>query len=69
MRKLCLLFFCAMSLGWSQVEPNGGSWKTWVLSSGSQLRLPPPPDAATTSLELEWLRSFQAQTNDVARSQ
>ena len=58
-----------MSLGWSQVEPNGGSWKTWVLSSGSQLRLPPPPDAATTSVELEWLRSFQAQINDVARSQ
>jgi hypothetical protein len=26
----------------SQVEPKGESWKTWVLTNGSQLRLPPP---------------------------
>ena len=28
------------------VEPGAGSWKTWVLTSGSELRLPPPPDSA-----------------------
>ena len=25
------------------VEPNAGSWKTWLLSSGSELRIAPPP--------------------------
>jgi hypothetical protein len=35
---------CSLSL--AQVEPNAGKWKTWVLSSGDQLRLPPPPDEA-----------------------
>ncbi|MBA3301125.1 MAG: hypothetical protein H0T15_04590 [Thermoleophilaceae bacterium] len=24
-------------------EPNAGSWKTWVLESGSEVRVPPPP--------------------------
>ena len=25
------------------VEPQARKWKTWVLASGSELRLPPPP--------------------------
>ena len=29
-----------------QVEPKAGTWKTWVLASGSDLRLPPPPGRA-----------------------
>jgi hypothetical protein len=30
--------------GWpNTVEPAAGSWKTWILTSGSQLRPPPPP--------------------------
>jgi len=37
---------------WSQsagrIEPHGGTWKTWVLYNGSQLRLPPPPDLAAS---------------------
>ena len=31
-----------------QVEPKAGTWKTWVLASGSDLRLPPPPGRAAT---------------------
>jgi membrane-associated phospholipid phosphatase len=42
------------------VEPNAGTWKTWVLSSGRELRLAPPPDAAATRGELQWLREFMA---------
>src|SRR5437868_4636859 len=30
----------------AQVEPNAGQWKTWIIASGSAVRLPPPPDAA-----------------------
>lgn len=27
----------------AQVEPEAGTWRTWVLQSGDQLRLPKPP--------------------------
>jgi len=40
---------------------NAGSWRTWVLTSGSQFRLPPPPDAAATAAELAQLRGLVAQ--------
>ena len=32
----------------AQVEPEAGTWQTWVLESGSQLRLPVPPDEQDT---------------------
>ena len=28
----------------AQMEPGAGKWKTWVIPSGSALRLPAPPD-------------------------
>jgi membrane-associated phospholipid phosphatase len=34
------------------IEPGAGAWQTWVLRSGSELRLPPPPDEAATQAEL-----------------
>lgn len=36
--------------GW--VEPNAGSWKTWVIASGSTFRVPPPPSWSDTRHEL-----------------
>ena len=30
------------------VEPQAGAWKTWVIASGQQFRVPPPPDRAVT---------------------
>src|SRR5947207_15643292 len=42
----------------TQVEPNAGNWKTWVLANGSDLRLSPPPDKAATAGEAAWLRDF-----------
>jgi hypothetical protein len=43
-----------------QVEPAAGSWKTWVLSSGSQLRPGPPPvcDSAQRAAELAEAKSY-----------
>jgi TAT (twin-arginine translocation) pathway signal sequence len=28
-----------------RAEPGAGAWRTWFLSAGSDLRLPPPPDS------------------------
>ena len=28
------------------VDVNAGEWRTWALTSGKELRLQPPPDAA-----------------------
>lgn len=29
------------------VEPNAGTWKTWVISSGKDFRVPPPPGSSS----------------------
>jgi hypothetical protein len=41
-----------------QIEPKAGTWKTWVLTSGSQLRLPAPPDKAATEAEIQQLKAM-----------
>jgi len=53
--------------GAGSIEPNAGSWKTWVLTSGSQLRLPPPPDPAAVWEEIERLRAHRSAANAAAR--
>src|SRR5262245_277345 len=45
------------------IEPDAGTWKTWVISSGSDFRVPPPPDAAATAAESEQVRDLIARTN------
>ena len=49
------------------IEPLAGTWKTWVLASGSQLRLPPPPDRAATEAEIRGLRELAAQRDATVR--
>jgi membrane-associated phospholipid phosphatase len=49
----------------SQIEPTAGGWKTWVLSSGRDLRLPPPPDRPATAAEIDVLETLIGQ-RDVA---
>jgi membrane-associated phospholipid phosphatase len=44
-----------------QLEPTAGSWKTWVLSTGSELRLPAPPSRGATQAELRQLQALAAQ--------
>jgi membrane-associated phospholipid phosphatase len=44
----------------AQMEPHAGQWKTWVIASGSAMRLPPPPDAADTTAELQWVKASAA---------
>ena len=55
----------------NQIEPKAGTWKTWVISSGKDYRVPPPPDAATTQIELRGLKEFvtTGQTDSRASAQ
>jgi membrane-associated phospholipid phosphatase len=43
-----------------RVEPQAGTWKTWVIASGQQVRVPPPPDRAATEKELGELAQIAA---------
>ena len=53
------------SLG--RIEPEGGTWKTWVLASGSQLRLPPPPDTEASRAEIDELQALASHRDAAAR--
>lgn len=46
--------------GENPVQPTAGSWGTWVLSSGDQLRPPPPPayDSEQMQIELDALKAI-----------
>jgi hypothetical protein len=48
------------------VDPGAGAWRTWVLGSGKDLRLPPPPDAQATAAELQQVRSLAGQRDAAA---
>jgi len=46
--------------------PQAGTWKTWVIASGAQLRVPPPPDRAATEKELDELVRLAAARDRAA---
>jgi len=48
------------------IEPRAGTWKPWVLKSGSELRLPPPPDGQVTNSESEELRALAGRRDAAA---
>src|SRR5262245_5252637 len=57
----------ASSSVWAQqIEPMAGTWKTWVLTTGSQFRLPPPPDDNASKAEIAALRVFEGQRDAAA---
>lgn len=43
------------------IEPNAGTWKTWVISSGSALRRPAPPDRGASMSEIKQLKDMVSQ--------
>jgi membrane-associated phospholipid phosphatase len=49
----------------SAIDQNAGDWRPWVLSSGQEMRLPPPPDAAATEVELRAVRDLVAKRDPV----
>src|SRR5262245_3798281 len=40
------------------IEPRAGTWRPWLLTSGSQYRPAPPPDRATTDVEMRELKAL-----------
>jgi membrane-associated phospholipid phosphatase len=71
---LALGAFCALALpaaaqtqAGGGIEPGAGAWRTWILESGRQFRLPPPPDAAATRAELSQLRGLVAEADAGSR--
>ena len=42
----------------AQVEPGAGNWTTWVLTSGAEVRLAPPPGTAETAAEIQLLKNY-----------
>jgi membrane-associated phospholipid phosphatase len=52
-----------------QIEPGAGSWRTWVLESGSEIPVPPPPDRASTLAEIDQLRELASQRDAAALDQ
>src|SRR5262245_15125441 len=51
------------------VEPQAGAWKTWVIASGQEFRVPPPPDRAATEKELGELARIAATRDRAALDQ
>jgi membrane-associated phospholipid phosphatase len=52
----------------TQIEPQAGRWKTWVLSSGAEFRLPPPPKGVAVEIEIRDLIQ-RARRRDAAALQ
>jgi membrane-associated phospholipid phosphatase len=52
-----------------RVEPKAGSWRTWVISSGADYRVPPPPGPAATWAELRSLSDLVDCDDATAREQ
>jgi membrane-associated phospholipid phosphatase len=42
---------------------DAANWKTWVISSGKDHGVPPPPNATATDNELDWLRAASQQSD------
>ena len=40
----------------NQIEPNAGNWRTWVISSGEDYLVAPPPNPAETQCRIKIAR-------------
>ncbi|MGH2704364.1 MAG: phosphatase PAP2 family protein [Actinomycetota bacterium] len=50
-------------------DPGAGGWKTWVLSSGRQIKVPPPPSGQKASADAAEVRRLAAEPTDEATKQ
>jgi len=55
MKHLVSLLFVIWPLS-AQVERDAGQWKTWIIPSGSAMRLAAPPAGDITNTELQWVK-------------
>src|SRR5215813_8591688 len=50
-----------------QIEPNAGNWRTWIISSGKDYRVAPPPNPAETQAELRLLDDLISHNDEQVR--
>jgi membrane-associated phospholipid phosphatase len=50
-------------------EPDAGSWRTWVISSGKDYRVPPPPGRRETLAELRQVADLVRHNDAATRAQ
>ena len=53
----------------NQIEPDAGKWRTWVISSGEDYRVKPPPNPAETRAELRSLADLISHNDAQTREQ
>ena len=53
----------------TQIQPDAGTWMTWVLDSGDALRVDAPPDEAATQAEIAELIALASERDDAALGQ
>ena len=53
----------------NQIEPNAGNWRTWVISSGKDYRVAPPPGHGETRAELKRLAKLIGQNDGHVQQQ
>jgi hypothetical protein len=51
-----------------QVQPLAGSWPTWVLKSGREIQVAPPPSSQATAVELDILRDLVSHRDAATRA-
>jgi hypothetical protein len=53
----------------AQVEPAAGTWRTWVVPSVAQIRLPAPPNATASAAEIQTIKTLMSEMTADTRSQ
>jgi membrane-associated phospholipid phosphatase len=51
------------------LEPDAGNWRTWLLDSGDELQLGPPPGPVETRQEMDVLKELMTQRDAAALEQ
>jgi hypothetical protein len=51
------------------IEPTAGEWRTWVISSGKDYRVPPPPAPSDTRAELRNLAELISHNDEQTAAQ
>jgi membrane-associated phospholipid phosphatase len=64
-----LLPAAARATGDGGIEPHAGKWKTWVIASGADFRVPPPPSRSATRHELRQLADLIAQNDESTQAE
>lgn len=66
---LCLTTSVFAQSEMSMIEPEAGTWPTWLLDSGDQLRLAAPPDETATAEEIAQLMAMINERDEEALQQ